>query len=269
MPTHTFPLDGPINLHVRIAHGSVTVEPEDDLSDASVSLDPGKHGGDLLDQTAVELRGHTLSVTGPRQGGIFDLPLFGSRRGNRGLDIRIVVPSGTAVKISTFTAPIRILGRVGGADLAFGSAEAAVRHVDGDLLLRYGSGSAKAVEVSGSVQLRSGSGNAQFGAITGSLNSVCGSGDLSARIVHGAVRSRLGSGSAHLGEVHGDVDIASGAGGFEIGLPTGVTAHLDVNTGSGQVRSELPIEARPASADGAITLRARTGSGNVRLFRAA
>jgi hypothetical protein len=268
MPTHNFPLDGPINLLVRIAHGSVTVETADDLAEAQVVLDAGKHTGDLLEQTVVAMNGRTLTVTAPRQGGIFDLPVFG-RRASGGLAVRVLVPTGTAVKVSTFTAPIWITGDIGGADLAFGSGEAAVRHVDGDLRLRYGNGTAKAVEVTGSVQLRSGSGSAKFGTIGGGLTAGCGSGDLEVRVVHGAVRSRCGSGAAVLHEVHGDVDVASGSGGLEIGLPSGLSAKLDLHTGSGQVRSELPIEDHPKVAERSITLRARTGSGDVRLFRAA
>jgi hypothetical protein len=268
MPTHTFPLDGPVNLLVRIGHGSVTVDTEDNLTEAQVVLKTGKGGDDLLDQTVVMMNGRTLTVAAPRQGGIFELPIFG-RRSSRSLDVHVTVPTGTAVKISTFTAPIRIPGHVGGADLAFGSAEAAVRHVAGDLRLRYGNGTAKAVEVTGSVQLRAGSGSAQFGTIGGALTAGCGSGDLEVRVVHGAVHSRCGSGAAVLGEVHGDVDLASGSGDVQIGLPAGVTARLDVHTGTGRVNSELPIEDQPRSAKDAITLRARTGSGDVRLFRAA
>jgi hypothetical protein len=88
-------------------------------------------------------------------------------------------------------------------------------------------------------------------------------------VIRGAVRSRCGSGTARLGEVHGDVDLATGSGGLEIGLPIGVTARLDVHSGSGQVTSELPIDDKPTSAEDAITVRAKTGSGDVRLFRAA
>jgi DUF4097 and DUF4098 domain-containing protein YvlB len=266
----TFPLTGQITLQVRIGHGSVTVEPDDDLTEARVHIEADKHAAELLEQTTVELRNATLSVLAPRQGGIFDLPVFGAWRAGRGLQVHVAVPSGTAVKISTFTAPIRILGRVGDADLSFGSAEAAARHVDGDLRLRYGSGTAKMVHVSGSVQLRSGSGDAVFGEVDGNLTAGCGSGNLQVRVMHGSVRSRCGSGNARLGEVHGDVDVASGSGGLELGLPEGVTAQLDVHTGSGQVRSELPIEDGPKSSRAeAIRVRARTGSGDVRLFRAA
>ena len=40
-------------------------------------------------------------------------------------------------------------------------------------------------------------------------------------------------------------------------------------TGSGRVNSELPITDAPAATGDPITVRARTGSGDVRLFRAA
>jgi hypothetical protein len=267
MPTHTFPLDGPINLLVRIPHGSVTVDTEDDLAEATVVLEPGKNAEDLLEQIAVTMSGRTLTVAAPRQGGIFDLPLFGRRA--KSVAVRVTVPTGTAVKISTFTAPIHVVGRVGGADLAFGAAEAALRHVDGDLRLRYGSGSAQAVEVTGSVQLRSGSGSAKFGKIGGALTAGFGSGDLEVRVARGSVHSRSGSGGTRLDEVHGDVDLATGSGQLDIGLPAGVSARVDVNTGSGRVQTDLPIEDRPRAAKESITLRARTGSGDVRLFRAA
>ena len=214
-------------------------------------------------------QGPTLTVAAPRQGGIFDLGFLGARRGKGGVDVRVVVPSGTAVKISTVTADITLTGRVAGADLAFGSASAAADHVDGDLRLRFGNGSVHVARVAGSVQLRSGSGSAQFGEVAGDLRAGCGSGDLTVEVARGAVSSRCGSGLARLAEVYGDVDFVSGAGGLEIGLPAGVTARLDVTTGSGRVRSELPIEDEPRSAAGAITVRARTGNGDVRLFRAA
>src|SRR4051812_11256443 len=172
MPTHAFPLDGPIELVVRIAHGAVFVDTEDGLAEAEVRLEPGKNADDVVDDTTVELSGRTLTVAAPRQGGIFDLPMFG-RRGQKSLDVHVRVPSGTPVKISTFTAPITIGGRVGRADLAFGSADVALHDVDGDLRLRYGNGSAEVAHVTGSVQVRSGSGSVSFGEIDGSLAAGC------------------------------------------------------------------------------------------------
>lgn len=270
MSTKTFALDEPLEqLVVRIAHGCVLVETAADLTEATVVLDAGKHAADLLAETVVERRGRALVVVAPRQGGIFDLPIFPGRRAGAGIDVKITVPPGLTVKISTYTAPIRIAGTVGDADLAFGAGEAAVREVTGDLRLRFGSGTAKAVHVHGSVELRSGAGSAQFGEIDGDLRSGSGSGDLQARRVHGAVRSRCGSGAARLEAVHGDVDVVSGSGDLAIGLPAGITARVDVHTGSGRVHSDLPVDDKPASQAGAISVRARTGSGDVHFFRAA
>jgi len=42
-----------------------------------------------------------------------------------------------------------------------------------------------------------------------------------------------------------------------------------VATGSGRVDSELPDEDKPATSGKAITVRAHTGSGEIRIFRAA
>ena len=268
MPVHTFPLDGPINLQVRIGHGSVTVEAREDLTEASVELTSDSGDPTELDQIVVVKQGPTLVVAAPRQGGIFDLGFLGPRR-KGGVRAQVVVPSGTAVKISTVTATITVTGRVAGADVAFGSADASLERVDGDLRLRFGTGTAQVRHVGGSVQVRSGSGRAQFGEVAGDVRAGCGSGELSVGLARGTVTSRCGSGGARLAEVHGDVDFASGSGGLEVGLPAGVTARLDLTTGSGHLRTDLPVESEPRSAQGAITVRARTGNGDVRLFRAA
>ncbi|MEO6884771.1 MAG: DUF4097 family beta strand repeat-containing protein [Jatrophihabitantaceae bacterium] len=268
MTTKIFPLSGPINLHARIGRGSLIVDAQDGLTEATVTITARSKNAGVADRVDVAMAGPTLTVQAPREGGVFDLPFFGNRSRDA-IDVLITVPSGTAVKISTFSADITVRGRVGGADIAAGAAEIGIEQVDGDLRLRYGSGSSTVVRVTGSVQSRSGSGTARFGEIDGDLSCGCGSGELEVRVVHGAVRSRSGSGSASLQSVFGDVDLASGSGQMSIGLPTGQPARLDVTTGSGRVNSELPIEDAPMSNQRPITVRARTGSGNIRLFRAA
>lgn len=269
MDTKAFPLDGPISLVGRAGHGSFTVTAVDGCTEAGVTLTPRTNtGGGVLARTVVQMRGSELVVEAPRQGGIFDL--IGGRAARRdAVDITVTVPSGTAVKVSAFTADITVTGRCGNADIASGSSTIVLDDVDGDLRLRYGSGSARVRSVSGSVVVRSGAGNASFGDIGGSLSAGGGSGDLEVAAVRGAVRSRAGSGAASLGAVYGDVDLARGSGAIAIGLPAGFSARLDVTTGSGRVDSELPVEDAPRTKATPIVVRARTGSGDVRLFRAA
>jgi DUF4097 and DUF4098 domain-containing protein YvlB len=270
MTTTTFPLSGPTDLQLRVGSGSLTVHARDGLTEASVTLVPRVAGADIVDRTLVELRGSTLYVTAPRQGGIFDLPILGGHRQQRNaMDVTVTLPSGSAVKATTSSADIAVDGRCGAADIASGGASISLEEVDGNLRLRYGSSTCEVTRVSGSVQLSSGSGDARFGEIDGELTSDRGSGKLEVSAVHGAVRTRSGSGRTTLGAVHGDVDIASGAGALAIGIPAGQAARLDVITGSGRVESELPVQEKPATAGRAITIRAKTGSGDIRLFRAA
>jgi hypothetical protein len=268
MTTHTFPITGPINLLGRVAHGSFTVHERDDIAEATVSIEAQDPKSDLLDRAVVDMRGHTLTVVLPRKGGVFDLPFFGGPNRDA-VDITVTVPSGTPVKISSFTAPIVVDGRSGSADIASGATAVDLDHVDGNLRLRFGSGTGRARLVSGSVQARSGSGDLDLGEVGGELNCACGSGQLDVQVVRGAVRFRTGSGRATLGAVHADVDVATGSGELSIGLPSGRPARLDVSTGVGRLNSELPIDDKPTSEGTPITVRAKTGTGNIRLFRAA
>lgn len=268
MTTTTFPLSGPTGLQLRLGSGSLAVHARDGLTEASVTLVPRVADSDIAERTLVELRGSTLHVTSPRQGGIFDL-LGGRRSARNAMDVTVTLPSGSAVKATTSTADIAVDGRCGAADIASGGSSISLDEVDGDLRLRYGGSTCQVGRVSGSVELSSGSGDARFGEIGGELSSDRGSGRLDVSAVHGPVRTRSGSGRTTLGAVHGDVDIASGTGELVIGIPAGQPARLDVATGSGRVESELVVEQKPAASGEAIAVRAHTGSGDIRLFRAA
>lgn len=265
MTTKTFQITTPISLLARIGHGSLRVTALDDITEASVTLTATSEPSEALERTTVELRGTSLEILTPRQGGIFEL--FGGHSRDA-LDIEVTVPSGTALKVSTLTADVTVTGRCGNADITSGSSEFSAEYVDGELRVRCGSGSCLVERVSGSVQTKSGSGTARFGEVGGALNSACGSGQLDVGTARGAVRSRAGSGGVTLGAVYGDVDVASGSGELSIGVPAGVSARLDVTTGSGRVDPELPIS-ETSTGGRTITVRARTGSGNVHLYRAA
>jgi hypothetical protein len=265
MTTQTFPITEPISLNARIGHGSFLVTALDGVTEASVTLTARGEHSDVLDRTTVELSGSTLRISAPRQGGLFEV--FGGRNRDA-LDVVVTVPSGTPVKISTFTADVTVTGRCGAGDIASGAAEISAEYVDGDLRLRQGSGNCQIERVSGSVQSHAGSGTARFGEIDGSLTCHCGAGRLEVGTARGAVRFRAGSGGVALGAIYDNADLASGSGELSIGVAAGLSARVDLTTGSGHVDTQLPIT--PASAGGrAITIRARTGSGDVHLFRAA
>lgn len=275
MTEQTFPVTGPLDLVVRLGHGSVHVAARADLTEARVRLE--SPNTELLGQTTVDLSGSTLTITGPRQGGVFDLfPGLsglsswsggGEKQRNR-LDVRVEVPSGSRTEIHAGSAPITAEGRLGACDLAFAAGDVTLGEIDGDLRLRYGSGTVSAGTIHGQVVVRSGAGDVTLDEVDGDLRAGTGSGTLRVGVVRGRVGAKTGAGAAHLGAVHGDVSVVSGSGPLSIGLPAGISARLDVATGSGTVSSDLPVEDAPG-AGRPISVRARTGSGDVRLFRAA
>lgn len=267
--TTSFAVDRPINLAVRMGRGSLTVRSLESLTTATVELVPNPGAEELVQQFRVAMDGPTLTVTAPREGGLADLMSAWRSRSRDGVAVTVTVPTGTALSLASSSAPITVTGRCGAADIVTASGAITLQHVDGDLLLRYGSGGSHTDRVSGSVTVRSGTGDAHFGVISGALHHGCGSGRLEVGEVHGSVRARSGSGSARLAAVYGDVDLASGSGAMSIGLPPGVAARVNVTTGSGRVLTELPIDDAPARSVETIAVRARTGSGDVELFRAA
>jgi hypothetical protein len=268
--TRNFPVTGPIDLHCKFGFGSLIVRAEDNLTEAQVTLTARDPESDVLSRTTVEMRGSSLTVLGPKpRGGLLDLPVFGTRiRGQDALDIEVVVPSGTDLKVATFAAEVTAHGRTGGADIASGSTTVELEHVDGDARVRFGSGPVTIHKIRGSAALRAGSSEVTIGDADGDLDVAFGAGSLQVQKAHGSVRMRTGAGSAHIGEAQADVDLTSGTGALAIGLSPGRQARLDVVTGSGQLHTDMPVEQERTGSGRAVTIRARTGSGDVTISRA-
>ncbi|HEY3630290.1 MAG TPA: DUF4097 family beta strand repeat-containing protein [Jatrophihabitantaceae bacterium] len=271
MSTSSYPVSGPIDLQVRLGYGRLTVHADENVSEATVAITPRDPTSDHARRTVVEMRNSTLVVHSPKpRGTVFDFPIFGARFSEHdALDVEITVPARTTMKIASWGADVVVTGRAGTSDVSSGSTTITIDQVDGDLRLRYGSGPAQVQRVSGTVQVRSGSGTVTFGEVSGSIDVGCGSGALDVGSAGGRVRMRTGSGQASIGAAGGDVDLTSGSGGLSVGLRPGQPARLDVITGAGQLRTDLPIESdAPANTAHAITVKARTGSGDVHIFRA-
>lgn len=268
--SHTsFPLSGRIELSCRLGAGSLTVRAEDDRTEAEVTVTPLAAGSDVLARSVIELRGHRLVVHVPAEQGGSVLESFFGRLGSRdGVHIEIAVPSDTAMSIAAHSADITVHGRAGNLDVASGSSTVTLERVAGDLRVRGGSGDVRLGTVTGSAAFKGGSGRIEIDEAGSDLTVAMGSGELALGVARGAVRMRSGSGGAVLGAVEGDVDLTSGSGGFTIGLRPGQQAKLDVLTGNGRLNTEMPVEHAAQPTGRPITVRARTGSGDVTVRRA-
>jgi hypothetical protein len=244
----SFPLSGPIALDCRLEAGSLTVHAVEDAQQARVVLTPRQGSPDLSELYQVELVGDTLSVRGEHNRG---WGLLG-RGEHDAADVVVELPAGSTARLRVGSAGVSTRGRLGDTDIACGSARVAVERVAGSLRIRGGSGSVEIGEVAAAAAVSLGSGTVQIG------------------VAHGPVRVKSGSGGAVIGAAGGDVEVTSGSGEITVGLPPGQPARLDVLTGSGRLRTEMDVsDHAPAAGSAPITVRARTGSGDVIIRRSA
>ncbi len=93
--------------------------------------------------------------------------------------------------------------------------------------------------------MQTGSGDVRLGAVTHDMSARTGSGDLT--VVDASA---------------GGLELTTGSGQLRVGIHPGVRAELDVSSGSGHARSDLPVGGPPAEGDVSLRVRARTGSGD-------
>jgi DUF4097 and DUF4098 domain-containing protein YvlB len=261
MADYEFGLDGPISLSCRLGGGSLEIHAEPERQAAQVVAEPRDPRSDVLSRSTIELRGSQLIVHVPDEGSGF------GHSGRDNVDLTVWVPATTPMRLAAGSADITLHGRSGAMDVRTGSSTISLDEVEGELAARTGSGDLRARLVTGAVACKGGSGDVEIDTVGGDLAVTVGSGDLQLGTARGSVRLRSGSGTADIGSLSRDADLTSGSGSLTIGLAAGVRARLDVRTGSGQVRTEMPLE--NSAGDGpTITLRARTGSGDVTVRRA-
>lgn len=231
-------------------------------------------------------RGERVTITG-RGGGL-----------EAGANLRIAVPDGGRVavylavgsatvtnvrgqlRIDASSADITASGVRGAMHFDTGSGNVKVTTAEGDLMIDTGSGNATASRVRGGrLEIDTGSGSVNVSNVqVARLDVDVGSGSIDATAVNSPdVRLESGSGSVDLA-LTADVDnldIDSGSGSVTVRLPESVGAEIEVETGSGGIRTELPIQitkyrrdeitGRIGDGRGRITIE--TGSGGVRLLK--
>lgn len=261
----------------RLGAGRLVISLREELDAARVEVTcPDIPPDELEAAVSAELRDDVLTIRVPKSWltpkawlSLLGIPLVGGvQPPAHCLEITLAVPSGTSIKVAGYSVEAIAEGRTGTVDVAGGRAIVELDRVDGELRVRCGSGSVRAHGISATATVRGAAVDAWFGSLDGRLDVACSSGRIDVDVARGPLRLRTGAGEARIRAVHADVDFASGAGGLSLGVPAGVTAKLDVTTGAGRLTSDLPVTAQ-ATREHKISIRARTGTGDVHLFRAA
>jgi Putative adhesin len=235
--------------------GSITVEPgsRQDLVEASIEAADDKFGG----QVEIRHEHDWLRIS---------FPQFPWRAKAH---LRLGVPDGLTFVIKTGAADISISADIGRSKIISGSGDITVGDAV-DLDCNTGSGNISVARVDGSgARLNSGSGDVSIGEANCPITAKSGSGDVVVKSVRDAsFRANSGSGDIAVSATNGSVDLRSASGSLTVGVADNLPAWIDLNSVSGDIRIDLEPTAQPQPGESYITLRARTASGDIAVFRA-
>ena len=281
-----FTCEGPIDIWVELGSGRLDITLEDGTAPQGVAVqirpDPASQppwnvgiGGLLtlwgqqtgttpLDEltaeavrgTVIDLIGRRLTVRAPREYPLRTVPLI----------IQVNAPSGSSINARGGSADVTITGVSASVDAATGSGQVRAQRCTGAVRIRTGSGGVWVGTVLGRLQVRTGSGQIDVINLEGTEDSgtvQTGSGDVRLGTVKHDVSARTGSGDLTVADAcAGGLELTTGSGQLRVGIHPGVLAELDVSSGFGHARSDLPVGGPPAEGKVALRVRARTGSGD-------
>nr|WP_034288745.1 DUF4097 family beta strand repeat-containing protein [Amycolatopsis benzoatilytica] len=291
MRLQDFAADGPVELDLGVTIGRVSVE-LDRESGVSVRLqhDTGEQpswvngvssllswvgekfgdqfgGGlpefsaaDAVRQAQIEQTGNRIVVRAAKAWQLRNVPI----------SVTVHAPAGSHVEVRAGSADVTVSGPAGRADILTGSGEVTLERADGAATVRTGTGAIKLGPTLASLQLRSGSGSVRASSIGGPATLATGTGDVWLGVVAGDVMARTGSGNLSVAEAaSGSLELITGSGEVRVGIRSKVRAELELASAAGRVSSELEVSDTPPEGDVALRVRARTGTGDAVVTRAA
>jgi len=280
---HRFETPTPPTIRIEFRAGDITVEARD-TTETTLDLTGARDDAgtrDLIADTVIEQRDGVIVVHVPKRNG---LGLLGR---TPQLDLRIVAPHGSSLVINAASADVKTLGSLAGSRVVTGSGDISVMHLTGasrlrsgsgditvdstaaDLEAQSGSGDVSVGSVSAACTLQTGSGDIRLEHVTGPAKVQTGSGDISVGDAESDVKAQTGSGGIRLGRVHrGEVKAQGASGDIHVGLATGTTAWLDVQSLTGRVSTDLESADEPGAEDEKVRLRLNTVSGDISVVRA-
>ncbi|TDW17822.1 DUF4097 family beta strand repeat-containing protein [Kribbella kalugense] len=207
------------------------------------------------------------------------------RRGPE-IQVRIATSAVLDARVKTGSGDIVADVPLGSARLATGSGDVRLTRVEHELGVNTGSGDVKVESVAGAVRASTGSGSIDIEEAGDALGLSTGSGDVTVGDVAGPTSVKVGSGDITIERIRdhsvatsgsGDVKVEiadapsvqaeTARGDVQIGVPDGLPTFLDLKTVTGQIRCDLEPSEKPAEGERALTLRARTVSGDITVVK--
>ena len=241
----------------NLGDGSITVTPgaRQDVVEASIE---GSDDAFLEEQIQIRQDRDWLRISCPQQ-------FFRHTKA----DLRLDVPDGLDYVIKTGSADISISAAIGRSKIVSGSGNITVGNAM-DLDCSAGSGNISVARMDGNgSRVRTGSGDVSVGEVNGPITAKSGSGAVLVKSLRGAtLQANSGSGDISVAATSGSVDLRSASGSLTVGIADDLPAWLDLSSVSGDIRIGLESTNQPEPGEPYITLRARTASGDISIYRA-
>ena len=215
----------------------------------------GELATEAVRRTVIDFTGKRLTVRSPREFPLRMVPLI----------IRVSAPSGSSINARSGSADLSVTGEAAAVDATTGSGQVRAQRCTSAVGVRTGSGNVQLGTVRGQLHVKTGSGQVEVISVEGTRGGTVqtGSGDVRLGAVKHDVSARTGSGDLTVVDAcAGGLQLTTGSGQLRVGIHPGVHAELDVSSGSGRARSDLPVGGPPADVEVALRVRARTGSGD-------
>ena len=259
---YEFDCPRPVTLALRLGGGGADVVAEERTT-AVVDVTPDDSSDasrEAAANTRVELRGDTLHVDAPEWTGW----LF--RRGPK-LRVTARVPHDGGLTVKVASADVRASGRYAQASISSASGDVAVEHVTGDATANSASGDVNFGRVDGQLRINTASGDTSVSHVGADAVAHSASGDIHIGYAAASVRANTASGDVTVGHTRsGTVRVNSASGDVEVGVAAGTGVWLDLNTFSGDARSDLASSSAPQGA-ATLTVQVRTMSGDIGVHR--
>lgn len=132
-----------------------------------------------------------------------------------------------------------------------------------------GSGAVHLLRADGPVVIKNSNGDIWVGEANAGLRVTSANGKIWVALARSDVEAKTANGSIQVDEVmHGTVHARTAMGRVEVGVRRGVAALLDLETSFGKVINDLDASGAPQPGEPSVEVRAHTGFGDIRLFRA-
>jgi DUF4097 and DUF4098 domain-containing protein YvlB len=245
----TFEVGGRPRIEVSLPSGDIDFLPGEP---GKVEVDvEGRNAQDLV----IEQRGGRILLRTPEGlGGRWD-----------SFDVTVRTPAGANLEVRAASADVDVQVALGSLGARLASGDIRAQDVEGDAAVESASGDVELGEVGGNLVVSTASGDVQLGRGRGRVAVHTASGEVRLGNAHAALSASTQSGDLEVEHYEGgDLECRSTSGDVRIGLPPGRTLDVDLNTLSGDIRSDFPSE----NGEGATArLRVKTISGDIVLLR--